>query len=131
MKDVEISLRKNKVIFCGALRYAEKETSDGTAAKLAKFLKASFINMSNVKGLYNKNPNKFKNAKFIPRETWKKFKKRALKIKFKPGQHFVLDQNAAVIIEKNKIKTYLIGKNTINLHNLLNHKKFIGTVIEG
>ena len=54
----------------------------------------------------------------------------ATKKQFKPGQHFVLDQKAAGIIMKNKIKTYILGKNMKNLDLLLSGKKFKGTIIE-
>ena len=53
----------------------------------------------------------------------------AKKIKYHAGQHFILDQKAAIVINKNKIKTYIIGKDIKNLSNLLNKKKFIGTTI--
>ena len=76
-------------------------------------------------------PKKFKNVKFIPKISWKDFEKMALSLKFSPGQHFVLDQNASTIIKKRKVKTYLIEKNLKNLDNLLNNKKFKGTIIEG
>jgi len=76
------------------------------------------------------NPLIHKNAKFIPKISWKNFLKRASKIKFKPGQHFVLDQNAAETIFNYKIKTYILGKNLKNLDNLLSGEKFKGTIIE-
>ncbi|MBT7169515.1 hypothetical protein HN908_00505, partial [Candidatus Woesearchaeota archaeon] len=57
------------------------------------------------------------------------FKARINKIKFKAGQHFVLDQSAAKIINKSKIKTYIVNNNLNNLDKLLNDKKFVGTVI--
>ena len=131
MKEIKNILAKNKIVFCGALRYAEKETSDGTAAKLANYLGTNFINMTNVKGLYTSNPLTNKNAKFIPKTTWADFEKKALKIKYKPGQHFVLDQHAAILIKKHKTKTHILGENLSNLDKLLNDKKFIGTTIEG
>jgi uridylate kinase len=53
------------------------------------------------------------------------------KIKFKPGQHFVIDQTASKMIMKNKITTYILGKDMKQLDNLLNGKKFIGTKIFG
>lgn len=34
LKDVKNLLKKNNIIFCGALRYEPKNTSDGTAAKI-------------------------------------------------------------------------------------------------
>jgi len=131
MKEIKNNLSKNKVVFSGALRYDPTETSDGTASKLAAFFKTEFINMSNVYGLYTSNPLKNKKAKFIPRISWKDFETLANKRKYYPGQHFVLDQKAAKVIKKHRIKTYLIGKNLSNLNKLLNNKKFRGTVIEG
>ena len=98
MKEVKNMLRIYDIVFCGALRYAENETSDGTSAKLAKYFKTTFINLTNVSGLHDKNPKKFKNAKFISKITWKDFHKIATKQSFKPGQHFVLDQSASKII---------------------------------
>jgi len=129
MKQVKNLLRFNKFVFCGALRYAKNETSDGTAAKLANYFNTDFINLTNVNGLYNKNPKKYKKAEFIPEISHKDFYKMAKKIKFKPGQHFVLDQKAAKIIKKQKITTYILGSNLKNLNNLLNNKHFIGTRI--
>ncbi|MEK6819315.1 MAG: hypothetical protein AABY10_05275, partial [Nanoarchaeota archaeon] len=131
MEEVKHNLWKNKVVVCGALRYAEKSTSDGTAAKLAKFLKGEFINITKTDGLYSSNPEINKNAKFIPYIPWKDFEKRALRIKFKAGQHFVLDQSASEIIRKYKIKTYIIGRDMKNLDGILRGENFKGTVIEG
>jgi len=131
MEEVRSNLHKNKLVICGALRYAEKSTSDGTAAKLANFLGTEFINMTNITGLYTKNPLTHDDAKFIPHETWKRFEKRANKMKHKAGQHFVLDQSASTLIRKHKIKTYIIGKDLKNLENILKNKKFVGTTICG
>jgi len=130
-RQVKKQIAKKEIIFCGALKYHENETSDSVAAKLADYFKTDFINITNVSGLHNKNPKKYKNAKFISKINWKEFNKMANKIKYKPGQHFVLDQTAAKIILKNKIKTYIIGKNLKNLDNILQNKKFHGTIIEG
>jgi len=129
MEEVKNLLRKNTFVFCGALRYAEKETSDSTAAKLARFFDSDFINLTNVQGLYEKNPKKFRWAKFIPEISYKEFYKMAKKIKYKPGQHFILDKKAAKIIKKHKIPTYIIGSDMENLNNLLNKKHFVGTII--
>ena len=129
MKEVRDNLSKNNVVLCGALRYDYNATSDTTAAKLAKYLKTDFINMTNVKGFYSENPRKNPKAKFIPKISWKEFEKKALEIKFKAGQSFVLDQSAAKIIRKNKIKTYILGSNR-SLENFLSEKKFEGTSIK-
>ncbi|MAG02971.1 UMP kinase [Candidatus Pacearchaeota archaeon] len=128
MKGVKESLEKNNVVFCGALRYAGDQTSDSTSAKLARFLHSDFINMTNVDGLYDKNPRKFRSAKFIAEINHKDFLKMARKIEFHPGQHFVLDQTAAKIIKKYKIRTFILGS-VKELNNLLNEGHFVGSII--
>lgn len=129
MEEVKNLLRKNFVVFCGALRYAEKQTSDSTAAKLAHFFNSDFINLTNVSGLYEKDPKKFKYAKFIPEISHKDFYNMAKKIEYKPGQHFVLDQSAAEIIKRYNITTYILGQDLKNLNNVLNKRYFVGTRI--
>jgi len=129
MKQIKGLLRKNDYVFCGALRYAKKQTSDSASTKLAHFFNTDFINLTNVKGLYDKNPKKFRSAKFIPEISHKNFLKITNKIKFKPGQNFVLDQTAAKMIKKYNIKTYILGQDMKQLNNLLNDKHFIGTSI--
>ena len=131
MEHVKNDLRKNKIVICGALRYDDKETSDGTAAKLANYLKSDFVNITNVAGLFDKDPRKHRDAKFIPEISWKDFEKIADKMKFKAGQHFVLDQMAAKLIRKHKIRTVIVGPDISNLNNLFNGRKFKGTRIEG
>lgn len=130
LKEVESILKKNNIIFCGSLRYKADNTSDGTAAEIASYLKTDFINLTNVNGLYTKDPRKFKDAKFISKISFSDFYKMA-DFSYKPGQHFVLDQSAARIIKRYNIKTTILnGKNLKNLENFLNNKEFIGTVIE-
>ena len=129
LKEVKNLLNKKDIVIVGGLRYKPDNTSDGTAAAISSMLKCDFINMTNVKGLYDKDP-KLKNAKFIPKISFDDFYKIANKIKYKAGQHFVLDQSAAKIIKKNKIKTYIISGDLKNLERLLKRKKFIGTVVD-
>lgn len=129
-KKVKNLLKKNRIVFCGALRYQDRNTSDGTAAELAAYLDCPFINLTNIKGLYTANPKKNKNAKFIPKITWKEFDKIVSKIKYSAGQHFVLDQNASKIIKQHKIPTYIVGS-LKDIDRLLNKKKISGTKIFG
>tara|TARA_Y100000034_G_C6869145_1_gene396530 strand:+ start:490 stop:1176 length:687 start_codon:yes stop_codon:yes gene_type:complete len=131
MLEVKKYLKKQDIVFCGALEYHPDQTSDSTSAEIAESLKTIFINLTNVSGLYDKNPKQFKSAKLIPRISWKEFYKTSKKIKFKPGQHFILDKTAAKIILENKIPTYILGKDLRQLGNFLKGKKFIGTRIEG
>jgi len=129
IKAVKDNLSRNNVVICGALRYDPKSTSDGTAARIAEHLNAEFANVTNVTGLFSSDPKKNPKAKFISRISWKEFESMTLKIKHTPGQHFVLDQYAAILIRKNKIKTYIIGPNPKIIPNIIKGKRFKGTVI--
>lgn len=122
-------IKNQSVVFCGALEYKPNQTSDSTAAEIASSFKTIFINITNVDGLYNKNPKENKNAKLIPKISWEEFFVMANEKEFKPGQHFVLDQTAARIIKENQVRTYIVGSNLKELDNILNNKKFKGSII--
>ncbi|MBI2105336.1 UMP kinase [Candidatus Woesearchaeota archaeon] len=127
--EVKRLLNKNGIVVCGALGYRPNMTSDGTSTDLVRKLRADyFINMTDVKGLYSKDPKKHKDAKFISKIGFDDFLKKANKIKYKSGQHFVLDQFAARMIKKYKIKTIIL-KDIKDLENCIGNKEFIGTVI--
>lgn len=123
--------KKRDIIFCGALEYKPEQTSDSTAAQIASHFKTIFINLTNVPGLFTKNPLEHKDAKFIPKTTWKDFNKIANSLSFKPGQHFVLDQTAAKIIMRHRVPTYILGQDLKQLEAVLQGKKFKGTLIQG
>jgi uridylate kinase len=131
MKEVKDSLKRHNIVFCGALRFRPHSTSDGTTARLAHYLKTDFINITNVKGLYTANPATHKDAKFIPKISWKSLEKMALDLKFKAGQHFILDQEAATLIKQNRTKTYIIGRELSNLAAIIKGNPFTGTEISG
>jgi uridylate kinase len=130
MKHVENLLKKNDIVFCGALRYAPDQTSDANAVKLANYFKTNFVNLTNVKGLYDKNPNTNKNARFISRATIEEFNKIVMGIPFKPGMHAPVDHQAMKLIKQNKIRTIIIGKDMKQFDNFLNGKAFEGSIIE-
>ncbi len=122
--------KKRGIVICGALGAKTGRTSDANAAEIAQSLKAKmFINITNVNGLYTKDPKRYKNALFIPRISFNDFLMKTRQIKYEAGQHFVLDQEAAGIIKRAKTKTIIL-KGIKNLEGCLNSKRFIGTVID-
>lgn len=129
LENVEEKLNSQNIVFCGALGYKKDQTSDSTAIEVAKKFKARFINITDVKGLYDKDPKKHKDAKLIKKISKEEFYKMAQKITFKPGQHFVIDQNASKLIKENNITSYIIKENK-ELDNILKGKKFTGTILE-
>ncbi len=129
METLEKYLKKRNLVFCGGLEYKPEQTSDSTAATIAKALNGEFVNLTDVNGLYDKDPKKYSDAKLIKKISWKGFDKMAQKIGFKPGQHFVLDQGASKIIMKHRIKTFIM-RDVKDLENFLEGKSFVGTTIE-
>ena len=129
MKHIQNLLRREDIIFCGALRYAPNQTSDATACRLAAYLGSDFINLTNVKGLYDKNP-KLKDARFIPSATRQELAKIVSAIPQKPGMHAPVDHTAMQVILEHKLKVFILGPDTKQLDNLLNGKKFVGTRID-
>ena len=128
LEGIKESLQTHNIVVCGGL--SPGQTSDGTTATIADYLCAKeMINVTNVDGLYNKDPKKYKNAKFIPQISHKEFIKIISKIKKQPGQHFVLDALAAEIALKSGIKVIIL-KGTNNLKNYILGKKFKGTIID-
>lgn len=127
LESVKELLNTHNLVVCGGL--SSGQTSDGTTAQIADYLDADeMINITNVDGLYDKDPKKYKNAKFIPKLTHKEFMKIISKVKKVPGQHFVLDSLAAEIALKAGIKVIIL-KGMKNLKNHITGKKFKGTVI--
>ena len=131
LKDIEKAVKRQDIVFCGALEYKPHETSDSTSAEIAGHFKSEFINLTDVSGLHDKNPKKYRDAKFIPEISRKGLYKMAMNEKFRPGQHFVIDQTASKMIMEKKITTYILGKDLKQLDNLLNGKKFVGTIVTG
>ncbi len=105
-------------------------STDYVAAILAERLNAkTVINLSNIKYVYDKDPNKFASAKKITKITWPNFRK-IVGNKWDPGLNAPFDPVASALAEKLKLEVIIAeGRNTKNLNNILNNNKFTGTVI--
>ena len=104
-------------------------TTDTDAAYVAKGMKADYIvNLTDVKGVYTKDPRKFKDAKFLPELNWNTFFK-IIGHKVVPGGHYVFDPIAGKVCQKNKIRVVILSKDLHNLENFLKGKRFVGTII--
>ena len=90
-------------------------STDANAAYASKKIKADlFIKLTNVDGIYDKDPKKYKNAKKLKAIKFSELSKYG--VKGEPGSYGILDKTAIGIIKKNKIKTIIInGGNPKNL----------------
>ncbi len=105
-------------------------STDYVATILAERLKAKrLLNLSNVKYVCDKDPNKFKDAKKFENMTWKKFRK-LVGNKWEPGANTPFDPVASKHAQEIGLEIVIAeGRNIKNLANILDGKKSIGTII--
>ncbi len=90
----------------------------------------SIINLSNVETVFDKDPNKYKDAKPIHKISWADFRK-IVGDEWTPGLNAPFDPIAAKRAHKLGAKVAVLsGHNFQNLQNYIDGKDFIGTVIE-
>jgi len=106
-------------------------STDYDAVLLAKNYKAKVvINLSNIDYAYDKDPNKYKDAKKIKKINWAEFRK-IVGNKWIPGLNMPFDPIASKSAEKLKLQVIITnGKKLKNLENCLNNKVFKGTKIQ-
>ena len=107
-------------------------STDMVGAELAEKIKASkLVIATNVDGIFDKDPNKYNDAKQIKEISIKK-----LLVKFgdkwdSAGRNIVIDGPALKIIDRAKMPTFVInGKKLDELEKVLTYQKFDGTIIK-
>lgn len=87
------------------------------------------INLSNIDQIYDKDPNKFPDAKPIDKISWKELRE-LVGDKWTPGMHAPFDPIAAKKAQELDIKAVIVnGNNFENLENFFKGEKFVGTTI--
>lgn len=124
-----LKIKTNKKIIVGS-GWKPGCSSDMDAVLLAKNLKAkTVINLSNISYVFDKDPNKFKDAKPIKEMTWQDLT-RIVGGKWTPGLNAPFDPIAAKLCMKLGLEVVIMkGTDLANLKNFLMGKKFKGTVI--
>ncbi len=90
----------------------------------------TIINLSNIDYVYDKDPNKYADAKIKLKMTWAEFRK-LVGNKWSPGLNAPFDPVAAKKSEELKLEVVIMnGKNIENIDNYLAGKKFKGTIIK-
>lgn len=107
-------------------------STDKDAVLLAQnFGAKEMINLSNIEYVFDKDPNKFPNAKKIEKINWPDFRKNVVGYKWIPGKNAPFDPMASALAEKLKLKVSILqGTNLVEVKKAIQGKKFKGTVIE-
>lgn len=104
-------------------------STDANAVLLASMIKADmFVKMTNVDGIYDRDPNKFGDATLIREMDFDALKK--FSVKGTPGNYGILDAQAIETVAKNRITIVIAnGRNPENLRGAVALKT--GTVVRG
>ena len=90
----------------------------------------TIINLSNINKVYDKDPNKFKDATSIDKISWQDFRK-LVGDKWSPGMNAPFDPIASKKAEELGIKViFMGGKDFDNIKKYFDGEKFVGTIIE-
>lgn len=127
--DEKIDLDKPLLIAAG---HKPGSSTDYDAVLLARnFGVKTLINLTDSDYVYDKDPDKYKNAKPFKRMKWSEYRKISGSV-WNPGLSLPFDPVAAKEAEKLNLKVIVMnGRNIGNLENFLKGKGFEGTVIEG
>ena len=107
-------------------------TTDSVAALLAEGLNATFVNLSNVDGVYSSNPSENPHAKFYPELSYDRLASLIRLSESKPGQNVIIDLPAAMILKRSNIRAiFLNGNNLENFESALRGGEFKGTIVAG
>ncbi len=105
-------------------------TTDAVSALLAESLSATFVNLSNVDGIYSSDPKDNPRAKFYPSLSHSRLLSLLQVAESKPGQNIVLDIPAGLVLKRSSIHSiFLDGNNLSNFESAIRGGEFNGTVV--
>ena len=104
-------------------------STDYDAVLLARDYTAKvIINMSNIPQVYDKDTNKYSDAKPLDKINWTDFEL-LVGDKWSPGSNLPFDPIATKLAKKLNLSVFVIGRDIKNLDRLLTNKEFTGTLI--
>ena len=107
LQEVRHAVDDGLIVVTGGLHPGQ--STNGTAALIAEKIDAEqFLNATDVDGVYDKDPNKFKNAKKFKRIELKNLKNMLVHEDSIAGGYDLMDIVALKIIERSKIKTRIL-----------------------
>ena len=129
-EELEHGISSGKIVIMGGT--VPGQTTDAVSVAAAQLFRADMIIIgTNVKGVYDKDPNKHKNAKMLKKISPKDLHCMVNVKKHTAGPLTVMDSVAARLLERSKIMALVLdGRNILNMKKAVERKKFAGTIIE-
>lgn len=127
LQEVRHAVDSGQIVVVGGLHPGH--STNGTAALIAEKIQASeFLNATDVDGVYDLDPNKFKQAKKFTRIELKKLRNMLVHEDTIAGAYDLMDILALKIIERSKIKTRILKADLKNIEKALKGNR-VGTEI--
>jgi len=118
LQEVRHAVDDGLIVVTGGLHPGQ--STNGTAALIAEKVQAEqFLNATDVDGVYDKDPNKFKNAKKFQRIDLKNLKNMLVHEDSVAGGYDLMDIVALKIIERSKIKTRILKATPKNIESAI------------
>ncbi len=105
-------------------------TTDAVAALLAEYLNATFVNVSNVDGIFTADPAAHPTARLYRELSYDMLLEILAKNAMKPGQNLILDLPAAMVLKRSALTAFFLnGQNLENFKAALQGLSFTGTIV--
>ena len=128
VEDAAKALDDNKVPVFGGL--LPSFTTDAVAALIAESLDATFLNLTNVDGIYSSDPNKSKGAEFFDEISYESLVEMIVGKGSTPGQNLVLDLPCCLILQRSNLKGIVLDGNDLgNFERAVRGEQFRGTIV--
>jgi uridylate kinase len=122
-------IEKGKIPVLGGMQLGF--TTDGTAALLAEKMRGTFINLSNVDGVYSSDPAEHKKAKLFRELSYERLFEIVATLEVEAGQHGILDVPAAIILKRSRIPAIFVNGNSLeNFESAVKGRPFNGTIVQ-
>jgi uridylate kinase len=133
-EDLSLAIGSHKIIIMGGLQPGQSTTS--VAITVAEYLKAErLVILTDVDGIYDKDPDLYKNAKLLEKISYESLQKLILESsnenQASAGEYRIFDAVSLQILKRSGINILVTsGKNLTQFNKLWNNEKeFIGTTI--
>ncbi|PBO85930.1 MAG: UMP kinase [Thaumarchaeota archaeon] len=118
LQEIRHAIDDGLIVVAGGLHPGQ--STNGTAALIAEKVHAEqFINATDVDGVYDMDPNKFKKAKKFKRIELRNLKNMLIHEDSVAGGYDLMDIVALKIIERSKIKTVILKATTKNIEKAI------------
>ena len=107
LHDIVVAVETGRIVVAGGLHPGQ--STNATSAQIAEKISASmFVNATDVDGIYNKDPNKYKNAKLFKKIKVRELRNMLAHESAMAGAYDLMDIVALKVIERSRLNTRVV-----------------------